>query len=202
MIHLVIDNFFDNIDEVYNASKQVEYYNLESFNKEVKPHAPQTWPGKRSKQIHEEIDKDKNFKLIHESFINALQKHSIFSLFPNNDLFKSVYPVLANYLHLRTEDANSDDWIHRDNKTGVYTMLVFLSPTNLTSGTKFYAAYEDEMVTDVKFVQNRALLFNGAYRHMGYGHHGNNIEDGRITLNSFINFKKDGKNIKPSDFRR
>ena len=42
------------------------------------------------------------------------------------------------------------------------------------------------MINDVKFVQNRFVMYSANYKHMGYGHHGKNIDDGRLTLNLFI----------------
>ncbi len=42
------------------------------------------------------------------------------------------------------------------------------------------------IVNDIKFVQNRFVMYDGGYNHMGYGHHGSSIEDGRLTLNLFI----------------
>jgi hypothetical protein len=44
-----------------------------------------------------------------------------------------------------------------------------------------------EPITDIKFVQNRMLLFDGGYLHSAYGHH-----DGRLNITISI---YGGKNV-------
>tara|TARA_A100001015_G_C14950754_1_gene696640 strand:- start:1195 stop:1449 length:255 start_codon:yes stop_codon:yes gene_type:complete len=77
------------------------------------------------------------------------------------------------------------DWIHKDDVKSQFSGLVYLSPTNLESGTRFYDDKENE-IADIKFVQNRFVFFNGNYNHMSIGNHGTNIENGRLTLNAFF----------------
>jgi hypothetical protein len=39
---------------------------------------------------------------------------------------------------------------------------------------------------DAKYVQNRFIIYNGSYNHMGYGHFGESPENGRLTINGFL----------------
>ena len=67
----------------------------------------------------------------------------------------------------------------------MYSMLVYLSPTNLNSGTDLYNE-NDEMITSFKFVQNRAVLFSSSYKHRAINNHGTDVNNGRLTLNIFM----------------
>ena len=85
----------------------------------------------------------------------------------------------------RLDEDNKKDWIHTDPDD--YTMIVFLSKTNLKSGLNIYD--ENEQVTqNIKFLQNRAVIFNSKQYHKSSLNYGDNIDNGRLTLNCFINF--------------
>ena len=63
--------------------------------------------------------------------------------------------------------------------------MVYLSKTNLSSGTVLYDQNK-QPTTTIGFVQNRALLFNANIWHRSLNNHGSNIDDGRLTLNCFL----------------
>ena len=65
----------------------------------------------------------------------------------------------AIYTHLRLKDTNKEDFLHKDSPDSTYSLLVYLSETNLFSGTKLYDDLDNE-VADIKFVQNRAIIFD------------------------------------------
>ncbi len=166
MKHIVIDNFFDKFNFIKNEFKKIPRYEKDEFNKMFRDQ--QTWPGKRSAFILN----------THPFLFNLFLKE--FSKF-NFDL--SSHSVTL-YTHLRLVQDEVKDWIHKDTSTE-YSCIVYLSETNLNSGTYFYSENK-EIVSDIKFVQNRAVLFDGRYFHSAYGHHGYTQDDGRLTLNSFI----------------
>jgi hypothetical protein len=175
MKHIVIDNFFDKFNFIKDEFKKIPRYEKDDYNK-MFPKEQQNWPGKRSA-----------FILNTQPFLfNLFLKE--FSKF-NFDL--SSHSV-ALHTHLRLEKDGIKDWIHRD-ITSDYSCIVYLSETNLNSGTYFYSENK-EIVSDIKFVQNRAVLFDGRYLHSAYGHHGYTEDNGRLTLNSFI------KKVKGSSF--
>ena len=68
--------------------------------------------------------------------------------------------------------------------------MVYLSETNLNSGTAIYPDHGDTPSTLVGFVQNRALLFKSSLRHKSINSYGDNLENGRLTLNCFLNLRE------------
>ena len=48
------------------------------------------------------------------------------------------------------------------------------------------------MITDVKYVQNRLVMYSGGYLHSGYGHFGATPEVGRTTINLFLDESQAG----------
>ena len=88
------------------------------------------------------------------------------------------------YLHLRKKEDSLKDWIHKDIECD-YAFLIYLNNTNLNSGTYLYDE-ENNIIVDAKYVQNRFVIYNGSYNHMGYGHFGESPENGRLTINGFL----------------
>ena len=68
-------------------------------------------------------------------------------------------------------------------------MIVFLAKTNLDSGLNLYDNVNNEIV-HIKYVQNRAVIFHGRRLHKSHLNFGDNIDNGRLTLNAFIEFEK------------
>ena len=142
-----------------------------------------------------------NFRLIENKFKDA----RLYSLSEYNKKFKkekkfyeswpgkrssplvNYNPFLYNLImkELFKKDDNLD-WIHTDSGEGyTHTLMVYLSKTNLSSGTVLYDQNK-QPTTTIGFVQNRALLFNANIWHRSLNNHGSNIDDGRLTLNCFL----------------
>lgn len=85
------------------------------------------------------------------------------------------------YCHVRFEN-DRDDWIHTDKGK---TILVFLSETNLDSGTCFFDN-NNNLTDNISFIHNRAIMFDGNIKHMSKKNYGSSVEDGRMTINIFI----------------
>ena len=167
MIIFQKENFFPDINLVLNEIKNMELYNQETFNK--RNNDKQTWPGFRSDLL---------------SYTHHPALLGLLLLSCSNLKLKIKIKELTAYIHLRTQEDNQKDWIHTDSCQ--YSLLVYLNKTNLNSGTKIFDNNNNE-INDIKYVQNRAILYNGSYRHMGYGHFGDSVDDGRLTLNLFFN---------------
>tara|TARA_R110000751_G_C13787466_1_gene481759 strand:+ start:1830 stop:2333 length:504 start_codon:yes stop_codon:yes gene_type:complete len=166
MRYYVLENFFDNFDRMKEEFKEIPFYDLKKFNKIEDE--KQQWPGKRSLALHKK----------HPILFNLLIKELPIKF---SDFFGNKYFKCDAYIHLRNKKDGKKDWVHKDDLYQ-YTLMVYLSETNLDSGTAFYD--EDFKETGkVAMVQNRALIFDGRYNHAAYGHH-----DGRLTLNGFIIF--------------
>lgn len=169
---IVVDNFFDGFGLLEKHFKKVPLYSLDEWKKQ-KDNADlsQKWPGKRSLVLMDE-----------EPFLQALLVKEFQEKF--NYFFKSYKSYNCfSYLHLRLATDNKPDFIHKDPVD--YTLMVYLSKTNLNSGTILYD--EDENPTHtINFVQNRAVIFPGHIKHKSMLNYGNNLDDGRLTLNCFF----------------
>ena len=169
MIHIVKDGFFNYFDLIKNHFKSIPLYTQEEYKKFEQN---VNWPGQRSLDL-EEVSPFLNVLIIHE-----INRHFEF-------LFKNDPYSVRSYIHLRLDNDNKDDWIHKDNDTSDYTIMIYLSDTNLESGTSIYDE-NNNLITDVKFVQNRALLFDANYNHKSSKNFGQNKDNGRLTLNVFM----------------
>jgi hypothetical protein len=165
---LIIENFLPHLKEFLTEIQNIKLYDLETFKNKYK--SSDTWPGLRSDSL---ITENKFlFFLILENLkkVYFLEKYSI-----------------EMFIHLRREEDINKDWVHKDPCD--YSFLIYLNNTNFNSGTYLYDDINN-VSTDIKYVQNRFVIYNGSYSHMGYGHFGNNTNNGRLTLNGFLNLKK------------
>ena len=162
------DNFFPNINEILPQIKKTKLYNLEDFRNVTGRRGVQ-WPGLRSLSL------DLANPILHE-YVKLLIHHK--------KLLEPGLWEIASFIHMKLEDDNTKDWIHSDDND--FAALIYLSDTNLNSGTHLFDN-DDNIINDIKFVKNRFVAYSGSIRHVGYGHHGNSIENGRLSINLFIN---------------
>lgn len=160
------DNFFPDLNLILSEIKKIKLYNLEDFNK--LSHQKGNWPGYRSLCINE---------------TNPALYLYINHLMSEKKLIPEGRYLISTFLHLRLKEDDKKDWIHKDDDN--YAALIYLSNSNKDSGTYLYDENKN-IINDIKFVKNRFVLYDASYNHMGYGHHGSSIEDGRLTLNLFI----------------
>ena len=170
---IVIDNFFDNFQLLEQQFKKIPLFSLDKHTELPKG---TKWPGKRSTSLLES-----------NPFLWQLIVKEIMGKSQNQRLIYDTWTMIAN-LHLRLKEDNEKDWIHTDPDD--LTMIVFLAKTNLNSGLSLYNKDKQE-TTSIKFVQNRAVIFDGRNLHKSSLNYGDSIENGRLTLNCFINFIKD-----------
>ena len=168
---IIIENFFDNFKNIKDSFKKIPLYSLKEYNKKF--HKYENWPGKRSRALHDD----------YPFLFNLIMKE----LNTKTPLFKDRLLTINSFIHLRLNEDTDKDWIHVDPDD--YTLMVYLSETNLKSGTAIYPDEENIPNTTVGFVQNRAVLFRGKQRHKAINSYGNNLENGRLTLNCFINVR-------------
>ena len=167
MILNQIDGFFPRLDHIMPEIKKINLYNHKDYSDKFV--CDSNWPGLRSGNFAET-------KPIFWNYITNL-------LFQNNLINNGLYNISAQ-LHLRLNEDNEKDWIHKDDEY-IYSILIYLSDTNLESGTYLYDENEN-IINDIKFVKNRLIMFSSQYKHKGYGYYGTNIDDGRLTLNIFV----------------
>jgi len=172
----IYDNFFSKnvLHAIIDRSKSTQLYTFEEHREHTENYMIGNWYGKRSYNL---IDEDQ--------LLNALILDEL--LFRH--LFHRPVTMIDSYIHLRSNN-DHEDYIHID--PADFSLIIYLSPTNLCSGTKFYTSIEetnkDNETMFVKYVQNRAILFHSGIAHAAYKNFGNNIDDGRLTLNAFLKF--------------
>ena len=188
---IVVDNFFD--DRIFNAVYD-EISRLEFNDVKVGADNDGSWtaeegieyPGIRSQVFY------KHKPLLDEAIIRQLDS--------TPTPFTAKAYNYYQYAHLRLEKDNAGEYIHQDLDDWAY--LIYLSETNLDSGTKMYESVKsvptvrmssfsekdkekDKEHTLVRFVQNRIVMFDSLIPHMAWNNHGNDMSDGRLTINGF-----------------
>jgi hypothetical protein len=86
------------------------------------------------------------------------------------------------HVHLKTEKDIQKDWIHKDGDCD-YTVVIYLNNI-FNAGTYFYD--KDIITAEIKYKQNRMILFKSNILHMAYGEVGKDLSDGRLTIVGFI----------------
>jgi len=174
MIH-IYDSFLpNNIFRLVHS----EIVGLKFYDKKTHPKTLQegwNFPGARTEELNSALP------LVDSVILNHLD--SLGSVFTRH-MYKAT-----NYAHLRLECDDSKDYIHTDPHSFAY--LLYLSETNLESGTKMYSSIDQDKNNEncfVKFVQNRLLIYDAATPHMSWGNHGTDISNGRLTINGFCTY--------------
>ena len=163
----VVDNFFEDLLPIYNKTKNLKFYKLKEFNTKFKTN--QKWPGVRT-EIIPKVDLELS-QIVMKVFLTKFR-----------NFLDSGDSKITMYAHQRDKKYSKEDFIHTDSDLTKYSCLIYLSKTNLNSGTKFYNE-KKQVINDFKFVQNRALIFDSRYLHSAYGHH-----NGRLNLSLFIKY--------------
>ena len=176
MKFMVVEDFFDGFVNLEQSFKDIKTYDFQSHpeqqkpSKEVENKSNSLWPGYRSEEL-------KKFN----PFLVALTVNTYHQKFGN---FIPYYEKFNVYTHFRYEKDNAGEFAHYDSPDSNWSMLVYLSKTNLESGTRLYDKNKNT-IADIKFVQNRAFIFDSNYLHSAVNNHGTNIDNGRLTLNLF-----------------
>jgi len=161
------ENFFTNLNFILPEIKKIKLYSSEEFEK--LENQKSYWPGLRSRFL---------------GTTNPIFHEYITSLIHQKKLLDHGVWQIGSFIHLRLEEDNPKDWIHKDPDD--LAALIYISETNLNSGTYLFDDNKN-LINDIKFVSNRFIMYDGNYNHKGYGHHGDSIENGRLTINLFIN---------------
>lgn len=165
---VVVEDYFDHLNLLLPEIKKIKLYNCKQFNKKYTDQI-QKWPGQRSGDLLQE---------------NPILLAYALSYFNKFSLDVNKIRVFS-YVHFRGDDSLGKDWIHKDKCD--YSMLIYLNETNPDSGT-YILDDNGNVISDVKYVQNRAVVYSGSHNHLAYGHFGDSPENGRLTLNFFIHY--------------
>lgn len=160
----VVNKFFTLYsNDYYLLAKQLKFYAIDEFKK-ISGHTHVDFPGKRTTQLKDCAP------FFYINLVNLCYER--FNV--------KLEPLDGVYCHARFAN-DKPDWIHTDNAR---TIIVFLSDTNLNSGTCFYDD-ADQQTMDVGFVHNRAVMFDGNIAHKSKENYGSTIDDCRMTINIF-----------------
>jgi hypothetical protein len=165
----IVDNFLDFPFEYYQLCKKLNFYNMDDF-KEVTGDSNH-YPGLRTNFLHKEY---------------PFLYYAILSQIKNKLVPIKNYISIKSHAQLRLDVDSSKDWIHKDYGD---TVLIYLSNTNLNSGTAIYETNNGNDFREtamIKYVQNRAVFFSEGTFHQAINSHGKDINDGRLTLTFFM----------------
>lgn len=178
---IVIDNIFDNPDEVRSLALQQKYYNTDDH-----PEYTDTkvyWRGERTKKI-DNLSKELYDKIFAEIFSKI--KRNIFP-YSNPNSYNIKFEC-KSYFHKFPSLGNifNDDWFHID-VNELYAGVIYLNPEpEQNSGTWFV---DNGAAHPVDNVYNRLVLYKGERYHApmkAFGE-GNNS---RLTLTMFFSMLK------------
>ncbi len=171
----VIDNFLPT--EVFQAAHtETKNCDFNPITSKMQKEGFQ-WPGVRSSAL---------------KTINPLLDASITSALVSFYLPFTNRPFnYTQFAHLRVEKDNESDFIHTDIGDD-FAWLLYMSETNLDSGTKFYTE-DDYEHNFVRFVQNRFIIFDCRIKHMAFNNYGKDFNDGRLTINGFASYSMEKK---------
>jgi hypothetical protein len=158
--------FLPYVQDIYEICKnKIKLYTYKKHPDYINPNTK--WPGLRSQKLNH-IEPFLHLLLLKEA-------ENKFKFDPK------LYREIHSYVHLRSEESNGEEFIHQDTCD---TMLIYLSDSNLKSGTRFYSN-EQEPISEVNFVQNTAVYFDGSIFHGSLKNYGDSIDNGRMTINIF-----------------
>ena len=171
---IIIENFFDNFEYLENHFKKIPLLKYNNYPQIHKATKTEKWPGQRSLPLQ-----------INHPFLTQLMVKEIGQKSDSVNLINKPWSVNAS-IHLRLDDDNEGDFIHTD--ASDLTMIVFLGKTNLDSGLNLYDNNNQE-IEQIKYDQNRAMIFHSRRFHKSHLNFGDNIDNGRLTLNCFLEFE-------------
>ena len=154
------------------------------------------WPGKRSTYLQDIID-DVSYRKLVSGICDIIDK--------DLDIDKDIYNFESYFQLCLPEDGNS--WIHQDSILWDYACIIYLTPDpEPNSGTIIYDAiecgydhYNKEKHSNyiirniIENKYNRMAIYDSMEFHKSDMYFGNDNNDGRLTIVSFIKFKEDSK---------
>ena len=162
MLHtIVVDNFFDNVDNIISLSKKLKYY---------KGSENDNWPGLRTKSLH-----DTHYNLFNSVIIKILNYY-----YPNKKLhYSNSYVVFSR---LKYGDQGKTRF-HLDDDTKI-AAVIYLSEGDIEGGTTIFESDNKKHII-VGNTFNSMIAYDGNKLH-GYTSLLPFKNKERLTLNVFI----------------
>ena len=172
----VIDNLFSDPDEIVKIAKQQKYYKIDEHPKDKNTHI--SWEGIRTEWLHDVCSE--NTQMLLQNEITRKLCNTI-----RPDAFIDVDQDMRMHFHLFTsENKHKPEWFHMD--TTIMAGVIYLNKDiadNPKHGTIIKFNGVDETIPNR---YNRLVAYRGDYIHAPASGFGNNLDDGRLTLNFFI----------------
>lgn len=178
--YVVIDDVFENIDEIVDEYKNTQLYDIESLYKLTGRQNLLTegWPGYRSEDLFTyEKTQPLASSCINTILIKALEQSKL----TTNKYF--IEWTGCVYFHkMEDEHQQIPSWFHVDDVNNFACMVYLNKDPPADTGTDIVV---DGKVISIENKYNRAVLFNANLMHSpknGFGHGDNS----RMTMNIFI----------------
>lgn len=183
---IVIDNLFDDPDNVVSFAKTLNFYDKNNHPALNNSRGNKVyWNGFRSESLHTvnndlfvKYNKIILSKLIQKSFSNVDISYKflgqLFFHYVSSEFTKNVWKI--------SEDITKDNWFHRDENM-YYAGVVYLyknPPPN--TGT---VLIKDNKEIIIDNVYNRLVMYDANILHAPQDSFGENINDSRLTLTIF-----------------
>tara|TARA_R100000742_G_C4201164_1_gene30233 strand:- start:34 stop:555 length:522 start_codon:yes stop_codon:yes gene_type:complete len=163
MLHtIVVDDFFDNVDDIINLSKKLEYHTPKNAN----------WPGLRTNSLHD----------THYDLFNSVVRKILSYYYPNKDMHYSDSYVVFSRLKYGDQGKTR---FHVDDDTRI-AAVIYLSDGDIEGGTTIFEnnnKNKKQIVVGNTF--NSMIAYDGNKRH-GYTSLLPFNDKERLTLNVFI----------------
>ena len=162
MLHtIVVDNFFDNVDNIISLSKKLKYY---------KGSENDNWPGLRTKSLH-----DTHYNLFNSVIIKILNYY-----YPNKKLhYSNSYVVFSR---LKYGDQGKTRF-HLDDDTKI-AAVIYLSEGDIEGGTTIFESDNNKQIIGGN-TSHSMIAYDGNKLH-GYTSLLPFKNKERLTLNVFI----------------
>ena len=174
--YIVIDNVFDNANELVECAKQQTYYSLADHP--LDKNSKTTWAGKRTDLLNT-INPELATKLS-SAIGNKVMRQCIANSVTNWD-YRLMIDMYFHYLS--SSDVYSKNWLHKDSGKLLSGVVYLDENPNVHSGTIVFRGDEKIAVSN-EF--NKLVMYRSDYTHTPESGYGHNQNDGRLTLTFFI----------------
>ena len=176
---LVIDDVFDNPNDIVKLAKLQKYYSPEN-NPSIK-NTKINYKGERTLHLSECLNSDEYQELTKKILKKVIKNIA------RQDVSINLKAQTVCLFHCLTQnDIPDKSWIHND--TTIYSGVIYLNENFVDKfnnhGTKILINNQE---IDVPYKYNRLIFYRGDYLHSANFGFGETIDDCRLTLNFFIN---------------
>lgn len=174
---IVIDDVFENPDQIIEYAKTLKFYTNDEH-----PFFPKSkWSGHRTEYL-ENLDREAFHKILNPVLTKTINK--FMNETENQFQCSFEYVASAAFHYLTENDIYNETWSHKDEKDSLLAGVVYLAKNPKENSGTVVFKNENEVVVENKF--NRLVLYRANYLHHPQVGFGKDLEDGRLTFTIFI----------------